>query len=65
MTDDILEEGVCSICGLPYTSWGHNPEPIRPYDNRCCTECNFKFVIPARLGHVTTIKCVDGFVWQG
>ena len=43
----------CSICGdmiLPELSgWtgGHNAEPVN--DGRCCSECNSRVVIPARL----------------
>lgn len=47
---------VCCICGKPIESengWtqGHNAEPVA--NGRCCRECNFAFVIPARLGALT------------
>jgi len=41
--------GKCSLCKGNYDKWGHNPEPLKTFDERCCTECNSKKVIPARL----------------
>ena len=38
----------CSICEHEVTEdWGHNPEPF-PGD-RCCSDCNDRIVIPARM----------------
>jgi hypothetical protein len=57
MTDEPIPPGagkaelakVCSLCGNPYTGFGNNPEPLRPYEQRCCNYCNQNVVIPARL----------------
>jgi hypothetical protein len=38
----------CSLCGREEIGYGHNPEPIKPADERCCDICNDQFVIPAR-----------------
>lgn len=48
---DYAEEGICCICGKPYTHWGNNPEPVMPFESgRCCDECNSTVVIKARGG---------------
>lgn len=45
----------CSLCGGPVEAWpggygyGHNPEPLKPIEERCCDDCNWTKVIPARL----------------
>jgi len=53
---DHVGEPLCSICsgridivGPPEAGWrgGHNAEPIN--SGRCCSECNDKFVIAARI----------------
>ena len=43
---------LCSICfgqidEQPHWVFGHNAEPINP--GRCCTACNDRCVIPARI----------------
>lgn len=39
----------CCICGCDfYGCTGNNPWPIAD-DGVCCHDCNFRFVIPARL----------------
>ena len=38
----------CCICGEPLDGYGHNPEPYK-LTGRCCTACNYKFVIPSRI----------------
>jgi hypothetical protein len=38
----------CSICGGQYSGSGNDPEPVMN-DGTCCDDCNFKYVIPARL----------------
>ena len=44
------ETKLCSICGRPYTGMGNNPQPvIDNFDRRCCDECNYNVVVPARL----------------
>lgn len=39
----------CSICKKESEGFGHNPEPIKPYDQRCCDACNNEVVIPVRI----------------
>lgn len=43
------EEHVCPLCGEKFLGFGNNPEPLASYEERCCDECNTKYVIPARL----------------
>ena len=50
--------GKCCLCGahIPDMRHSHNPAPVEaknkniPY--RCCTECNFNAVLPARMCHI-------------
>jgi len=49
-----MSEKTCSICRRPYTGYGttlplrrQGAEPVN--QGRCCDECNFTDVIPARL----------------
>jgi hypothetical protein len=49
-TDSYPREGICALCGLPYTHWGNNPQPCLPnYEQRVCDTCNTLVVIPTRL----------------
>jgi len=41
------ETKLCSICGEPYTGFGHNAQPVN--DERCCEGCNWEIVIPERI----------------
>lgn len=47
---------ICSICkseiDVQISGWrdGHNAQPVN--DGRCCTACNAKVVIPARLSKI-------------
>jgi len=41
------KEYICSICGKNFEPIGHNAQPIN--DGRCCTNCNYEVVIPARI----------------
>ena len=36
----------CSICGDAYIDHGNNADP---FPGRCCTDCDNRFVIPARI----------------
>ena len=38
---------VCSICGVPFLGYGHNPAPVAT--GRCCSCCNDVYVITARM----------------
>jgi len=41
----------CSICGVMYTGFGNNAEPVN--NGRCCDVCNDLSVIPARIKTIT------------
>ena len=38
----------CSICGITFHGYGHNPDPF-VHHGCCCTDCNWDFVIPYRI----------------
>ena len=38
----------CCICGNEFDGWGNNPFPIK-YEGECCRDCNFTYVLPARI----------------
>jgi len=42
----------CSLCGEESVGFGNNPEPLAPYKQRCCDDCNWTRVVPARLSIV-------------
>jgi hypothetical protein len=40
----------CCICGKIIKGFGNNPWPVKTgEEDRCCDDCNWEFVIPARL----------------
>ena len=41
-------EKICCICGKKFIGYGNNPEPVKS-EGRCCDNCNFSQVIPARI----------------
>lgn len=56
------ENHVCCICGKTFTGYGNNPEgavwknekgeiikPTFGSNDRCCDDCNSKYVIPGRI----------------
>ncbi len=56
------QEFVCCICGKVCSGWGNNPAGAMGKDkdgntveldfnpeDRCCDECNSRYVIPGRL----------------
>lgn len=45
----------CSICDKNYTEWGNN---AAPFEGRCCDDCNFHLVIPARLKNKMALKAL-------
>ena len=47
---------ICSLCGKTSTGWGHNPEPLKKNEERCCEQCNVMKVIPARLSNVFMLQ---------
>lgn len=38
----------CCICGKEFEGWGNNPYPVKE-EGECCDECNFMYVLPARI----------------
>jgi hypothetical protein len=38
---------VCSICQKSFGEYGNNAQPVN--SGRCCDECNWHVVLPARL----------------
>ena len=41
----------CCLCSKEVECYGNNPSPIQTQneDDKCCDECNFTKVIPARI----------------
>jgi hypothetical protein len=46
-----MSKNICSICAGPYDGYGNNAEPVN--SGRCCDDCNWSTVIPARLKGIT------------
>jgi len=57
-----MDKKICCICGNEIEGWGNNPwgamwknedgsieEPEFKEDDRCCDDCNMRYVIPGRL----------------
>lgn len=44
----------CSICQEPYDNWGNNAMPVN--SGRCCDDCNWSVVLPARLNRLYPAK---------
>lgn len=48
----------CAVCGGILEGWGSNPDPLATGDNdRCCRECDLRFVIPARILQLGPTAC--------
>lgn len=47
-----IDRPPCSLCGGPVEGMGHNPEPLKTYSDRCCSDCNSTKVIPARIANI-------------
>lgn len=47
------EINTCCFCGCEIEGYGNNPEPLKPYPNRCCDKCNEEIVIPERINQMT------------
>ena len=53
-----METYKCCICGKEHTGWGNNPQGAVDTNkkviqwsesDRCCDECNHKYVLPGRM----------------
>lgn len=38
----------CCLCGKDIDGYGNNPFPLKE-KGKCCSECNMKYVLPARI----------------
>lgn len=47
--EEAMKEHKCALCGKKFVGFGNNPEPLAKYEERCCDDCNTKYVIPARM----------------
>ena len=47
--DDSMFHDYCVLCGDGIEDMGNNPEPVSSV-GRCCDDCNWNEVIPARIG---------------
>ena len=45
----------CCICGMGFSEWGNNPDPVKS-SGTCCDSCNNTYVIPARLRSPMTAR---------
>ncbi len=45
----------CCLCNREIDGYGHNPWPLMPNTDRCCDECNYTRVIPARADRMTDL----------
>ena len=44
---------VCCLCHEEFEGHGNNPWPVIEGENeRCCDECNWKVVVPARVNMI-------------
>lgn len=53
------KSGKCSLCEGEYINYGHNPEPLKSFRERCCDLCNLAKVIPARLQNDTNFSATS------
>ena len=59
MMKDAKNMQECCICGKEFRGYGNNPWPVME-EGRCCDECNFDTVLPARLaGASKKVKTKD------
>lgn len=59
MMKDAKSRQECCICGKEFSGYGNNPWPVMS-EGRCCDECNFDTVLPARLaGTSKKVKAKD------
>lgn len=59
MMRDSKNKRECVICGREFSGYGNNPWPVMQ-SGKCCDECNFDVVLPARMaGNTRKIKAKD------
>ena len=46
---------VCCICGKTFEGYGNDPWPVKE-EGRCCDECNYDTVIPARISQLRSAE---------
>jgi hypothetical protein len=39
----------CCLCGEHVNQWPNNPEPFGTPGQRCCADCDYRWVTPARV----------------
>ena len=47
---------ICCLCGKEFEGYGDNPAPVDGIygnSNKCCSNCNMTFVLPARMEALT------------
>lgn len=54
--EDIRTEIIeCCICDTEIPKWeSNNAEPVE--NGECCDDCNYRYVVPARLGRLREVK---------
>lgn len=59
MMRDSKNKRECVICGREFSGYGNNPWPVMQ-SGKCCDECNFDVVLPARMaGNTRKVKAKD------
>lgn len=59
MMRDSKSKRECVICGREFSGYGNNPWPVMQ-SGKCCDECNFDAVLPARMaGNTRKVKAKD------
>ena len=57
----------CCICGCEFAEFGNNPDPFP--GEKCCDDCNDRFVVPARImlkpGQLGVIEFLTRFAQLG
>jgi hypothetical protein len=56
--------GPCSLCSGQYDNYGNNPEPLRKFEERCCSDCNIHFVLPMRILRLQQPDLYIRLVWE-
>lgn len=46
----------CCLCGKNIEGFGNNPYPLKN-EGKCCDDCNWSLVIPARVIEIYNKEC--------